>query len=81
MKLTSGENILVKKTTTSYTDTERPFMFVCFDVVYDRNHRMEVQATTIHDAGDYTFVLEGYSQSLSAKVHIIGTQRNTSQIL
>ncbi|XP_042566075.1 myosin-binding protein C, slow-type [Clupea harengus] len=40
-----------------------------------KNHRMEVQATTIHDAGDYTFVLEGYSQSLSAKVHIIDPPR------
>ena len=33
---------------------------------------MEVAATSLHDAGEYTFVLEGYSQSLAAKVHIIG---------
>ncbi|KAJ3612233.1 hypothetical protein NHX12_020509 [Muraenolepis orangiensis] len=38
-----------------------------------KNHRLEVGATSLHDAGDYTFVLEGYSQSLSAKIHIIGT--------
>uniref|UniRef100_A0A8C5B9W8 Myosin-binding protein C, slow-type n=1 Tax=Gadus morhua TaxID=8049 RepID=A0A8C5B9W8_GADMO len=37
-----------------------------------KNHRLEVEATSLHDSGDYTFVLEGYSQSLSAKVHIIG---------
>uniref|UniRef100_A0A8B9HWB5 Myosin binding protein C, slow type n=1 Tax=Astyanax mexicanus TaxID=7994 RepID=A0A8B9HWB5_ASTMX len=30
---------------------------------------------TLHDAGDYTFVPEGYSQSLSAKVHIIDPPR------
>uniref|UniRef100_A0A8C2AI67 Myosin binding protein C, slow type n=1 Tax=Cyprinus carpio TaxID=7962 RepID=A0A8C2AI67_CYPCA len=31
--------------------------------------------TTIHDAGDYTFVPEGYTQTLSAKVHIIDPPR------
>ncbi|XP_063073738.1 myosin-binding protein C, slow-type isoform X3 [Engraulis encrasicolus] len=40
-----------------------------------KNHRMDVAATTIHDAGDYTFIPEGYSQSLSAKVHIIDPPR------
>ncbi|XP_066525660.1 myosin-binding protein C, slow-type [Hoplias malabaricus] len=34
-------------------------------------HRLEVESCTLHDAGDYTFVPEGYSQSLCAKVHII----------
>uniref|UniRef100_A0A4W5MAL8 Myosin-binding protein C, slow-type n=1 Tax=Hucho hucho TaxID=62062 RepID=A0A4W5MAL8_9TELE len=29
------------------------------------NHRLEIVNSTIHDAGDYTFVPEGYSQSLS----------------
>uniref|UniRef100_A0A8B9HUI1 Myosin binding protein C, slow type n=1 Tax=Astyanax mexicanus TaxID=7994 RepID=A0A8B9HUI1_ASTMX len=34
-----------------------------------------VESCTLHDAGDYTFVPEGYSQSLSAKVHIIDPPR------
>ncbi|XP_037837043.1 myosin-binding protein C, slow-type isoform X6 [Kryptolebias marmoratus] len=34
-------------------------------------HRLEIESSSLHDAGDYTFVPEGYSQSLSAKVHII----------
>ncbi|XP_036066208.1 myosin-binding protein C, slow-type isoform X4 [Oryzias melastigma] len=34
-------------------------------------HRLEIETSSLHDAGDYTFVPEGYSQSLSAKVHII----------
>ncbi|XP_023263943.1 myosin-binding protein C, slow-type isoform X7 [Seriola lalandi dorsalis] len=38
-------------------------------------HRLEIEATSLHDAGDYTFVPEGYSQSLSAKVHIIDPPR------
>ncbi|XP_047675839.1 myosin-binding protein C, slow-type isoform X4 [Tachysurus fulvidraco] len=36
-----------------------------------KTHRMEVESCTLHDAGDYTFVPEGYTQSLTAKVHII----------
>uniref|UniRef100_A0AAR2M614 Myosin-binding protein C, slow-type n=1 Tax=Pygocentrus nattereri TaxID=42514 RepID=A0AAR2M614_PYGNA len=32
---------------------------------------IEVESCTLHDSGDYTFVPEGYSQSLCAKVHII----------
>ncbi|XP_036373540.1 myosin-binding protein C, slow-type-like isoform X3 [Megalops cyprinoides] len=36
-----------------------------------KNHRLEIESTTIHDAGDYTFVPEGYSQKLFARVHII----------
>uniref|UniRef100_A0A8C2H785 Myosin-binding protein C, slow-type n=1 Tax=Cyprinus carpio TaxID=7962 RepID=A0A8C2H785_CYPCA len=32
-------------------------------------------SSTIHDAGDYTFVPEGYTQTLSAKVHIIDPPR------
>ncbi|KAJ8007054.1 hypothetical protein DPEC_G00113590 [Dallia pectoralis] len=36
-----------------------------------KNHRLEIASTTIHDAGDYTFVLEGYTESICAKVHII----------
>lgn len=39
-----------------------------------RVHRLEIETSSLHDAGDYTFVPEGYSQSLSAKIHIIGTQ-------
>lgn len=39
-----------------------------------RVHRLEIESCSLHDAGDYTFVPEGYSQSLSAKVHIIGTK-------
>uniref|UniRef100_A0A3P9QI21 Myosin-binding protein C, slow-type n=1 Tax=Poecilia reticulata TaxID=8081 RepID=A0A3P9QI21_POERE len=35
-------------------------------------HRaLEIETSSLHDAGDYTFVPEGYSQSLSAKIHII----------
>ncbi|KAM4614710.1 myosin-binding protein C, slow-type [Polymixia lowei] len=36
-----------------------------------KNHRLEIEASSLHDSGDYTFVPEGYSQSLSAKIHII----------
>ncbi|XP_060770273.1 myosin-binding protein C, slow-type [Neoarius graeffei] len=36
-----------------------------------KTHRMEIESCTLHDAGDYTFVPEGYTQSLSAKIHII----------
>lgn len=39
-----------------------------------RVHRLEIESCSLHDAGDYTFVPEGYSQSLSAKAHIIGTK-------
>uniref|UniRef100_A0A3P9J7T5 Myosin-binding protein C, slow-type n=1 Tax=Oryzias latipes TaxID=8090 RepID=A0A3P9J7T5_ORYLA len=38
-------------------------------------HRLEIETSSLHDAGDYTFVPEGYSQSLSAKVHIIDPPR------
>lgn len=41
---------------------------------FSRVHRLEIASSSLHDAGDYTFVPEGYSQSLSAKLHIIGTQ-------
>ncbi|XP_069571911.1 myosin-binding protein C, slow-type isoform X2 [Brachyistius frenatus] len=34
-------------------------------------HRLEIEAGSLHDSGDYTFVPEGYTQSLSARVHII----------
>ncbi|XP_029902033.1 myosin-binding protein C, slow-type isoform X3 [Myripristis murdjan] len=37
----------------------------------NKNHRMEIESSSLHDSGDYTFVPEGYSQSLSCKVHII----------
>ncbi|KAJ8392341.1 hypothetical protein AAFF_G00077050 [Aldrovandia affinis] len=36
-----------------------------------KNHRLEIESTSIHDSGDYTFVPEGYSQSLFTRVHII----------
>ncbi|XP_048012080.1 myosin-binding protein C, slow-type isoform X11 [Megalobrama amblycephala] len=36
-----------------------------------KNHNLDIESSTIHDAGDYTFVPEGYTQTLSAKVHII----------
>ncbi|XP_062239228.1 myosin-binding protein C, slow-type isoform X5 [Platichthys flesus] len=38
-------------------------------------HQLEVATCSLHDAGDYTFVPEGYSQSLSAKIHIIDPPR------
>ncbi|XP_067283437.1 myosin-binding protein C, slow-type isoform X3 [Pseudorasbora parva] len=37
----------------------------------NKNHNLDIESSTIHDAGDYTFVPEGYTQTLSAKVHII----------
>uniref|UniRef100_A0A8C2F0L5 Myosin-binding protein C, slow-type n=1 Tax=Cyprinus carpio TaxID=7962 RepID=A0A8C2F0L5_CYPCA len=40
-----------------------------------KNHNLDIESTTIHDAGDYTFVPEGYTQTLSAKVHIIDPPR------
>nr|XP_021330677.1 myosin-binding protein C, slow-type isoform X3 [Danio rerio] len=40
-----------------------------------KNHSLDVESSTIHDAGDYTFVPEGYTQTLSAKVHIIDPPR------
>ncbi|XP_071242596.1 myosin-binding protein C, slow-type-like isoform X2 [Salvelinus alpinus] len=40
-----------------------------------KNHRLEIVNSAIHDAGDYTFVPEGYSQSLCAKVHIVDPPR------
>ncbi|XP_029597929.1 myosin-binding protein C, slow-type-like isoform X2 [Salmo trutta] len=40
-----------------------------------KNHRLEIVNSTIHDAGDYTFVPEGYTQSLCAKVHIVDPPR------
>ncbi|KAL0962882.1 hypothetical protein UPYG_G00346700 [Umbra pygmaea] len=40
-----------------------------------KNHRLEIVTSTIHDAGDYTFVPEGYTQSLSAKIHVIDPPR------
>ncbi|KAM8908374.1 myosin-binding protein C, slow-type isoform 1-T1 [Spinachia spinachia] len=41
----------------------------------NRVHRLEIAAGSLHDAGDYTFVPEGYSQSLSAKIHIFDPPR------
>ncbi|XP_032361370.1 myosin-binding protein C, slow-type isoform X1 [Etheostoma spectabile] len=41
----------------------------------NRIHRLEIASSSLHDAGDYTFVPEGYSQSLSAKLHIIDPPR------
>uniref|UniRef100_A0A671MK17 Myosin-binding protein C, slow-type n=1 Tax=Sinocyclocheilus anshuiensis TaxID=1608454 RepID=A0A671MK17_9TELE len=32
-----------------------------------KNHNLDIESSTIHDAGDYTFVPEGYTQTLSAK--------------
>uniref|UniRef100_A0A8C7IDH0 Myosin-binding protein C, slow-type n=1 Tax=Oncorhynchus kisutch TaxID=8019 RepID=A0A8C7IDH0_ONCKI len=41
------------------------------------NDRINIlqRANTLHDAGDYTFVPEGYSQSLCAKIHIVDPPR------
>ncbi|XP_027127934.1 myosin-binding protein C, slow-type isoform X3 [Larimichthys crocea] len=41
----------------------------------NRVHRLETETCSLHDAGDYTFVPEGYSQSLSCKLHIIDPPR------
>lgn len=38
-------------------------------------HRLEIEACSLHDSGDYTFVPEGYSQTLCAKVHVIDPPR------
>lgn len=43
-------------------------------ILFRRVHRLETETCSLHDAGDYTFVPEGYSQSLSCKLHIIGKQ-------
>ncbi|XP_064174657.1 myosin-binding protein C, slow-type-like isoform X2 [Anguilla rostrata] len=40
-----------------------------------KNHRLEIAAATIHDAGEYTFVLEGYTDGLACKVNIIDPPR------
>uniref|UniRef100_A0A672NJM3 Myosin-binding protein C, slow-type n=1 Tax=Sinocyclocheilus grahami TaxID=75366 RepID=A0A672NJM3_SINGR len=40
-----------------------------------KNHNLDIESSTIQDAGDYTFVPEGYTQTLSAKVHIIDPPR------
>lgn len=45
-----------------------------FSKKLSRNHRLEIETSSLHDAGDYTFVPEGYSQSLSARLHIIGIE-------
>nr|XP_055045679.1 myosin-binding protein C, slow-type isoform X1 [Misgurnus anguillicaudatus] len=37
----------------------------------NKNHSFGVETATLHDAGEYTFTPEGYSQSLTCKVHII----------
>ncbi|XP_061920774.1 myosin-binding protein C, slow-type isoform X3 [Entelurus aequoreus] len=37
----------------------------------NRDHELSVETSSLHDAGDYTFVPEGYSQSLSAKIQVI----------
>lgn len=56
------------------------FSFVLSYSTY-RNHNLDIESSTIHDAGDYTFVPEGYTQTLSAKVHIIGTSNNPENSL
>nr|XP_020455225.1 myosin-binding protein C, slow-type [Monopterus albus] len=38
-------------------------------------HRLEIASCSLHDAGDYTFVPEGYSHTLTAKIHIIDPPR------
>lgn len=62
-----GISIKLGSLQTSFSQTPTSFWF-------SRVHRLEIQTSSLHDAGDYTFVPEGYSQSLSAKIHIIGTQ-------
>ncbi len=49
------------------------FFLICAFFLTYRNHSLDIESSTIQDAGDYTFVPEGYTQTLSAKVHIIGT--------
>ncbi|XP_077449593.1 myosin-binding protein C, slow-type isoform X3 [Stigmatopora argus] len=39
----------------------------------NRVHELSIETSSLHDSGDYTFVPEGYSHSLSAKIHVIGT--------
>uniref|UniRef100_A0A8C2AWS7 Myosin binding protein C, slow type n=1 Tax=Cyprinus carpio TaxID=7962 RepID=A0A8C2AWS7_CYPCA len=51
------------------------FFFICAFFSTFRNHSLDIESSTIHDAGDYTFVPEGYTQTLSAKVHIIDPPR------
>ncbi|XP_061124438.1 myosin-binding protein C, slow-type isoform X3 [Syngnathus typhle] len=37
----------------------------------NRVHELSIEVSSLHDSGDYTFVPEGYSHSLSAKVNVI----------
>ncbi len=51
------------------------FFLICAFFSTYRNHSLDIESSTIQDAGDYTFVPEGYTHTLSAKVHIIGMEK------
>lgn len=44
-----------------------------------RFHRLIIDDVTPEDAGDYTFVPEGYALSLSAKLNFLGEGDKTSK--
>ena len=48
-------------------------MFVCF-----RMHRLTIDEVKPEDAGDYTFIPDGYALSLSAKLNFLG-ERNKDE--
>lgn len=43
-----------------------------FSVVFFRFHRLTIDEVKPEDAGDYTFVPDGYALSLSAKLNFLG---------
>lgn len=43
-----------------------------FSVIYFRFHRLIIDDVTPEDAGDYTFIPDGYALSLSAKLNFLG---------
>lgn len=52
-------------------------MFVCF-----RMHRLTIDEVKPEDAGDYTFIPDGYALSLSAKLNFLGERnKNENEIL
>lgn len=43
-------------------------------VIYFRFHRLLIEDVKPEDAGDYTFVPDGYALSLSAKLNFLGEE-------
>lgn len=45
-----------------------------FSVIYFRFHRLVIDDVKPEDAGDYTFIPDGYALSLSAKLNFLGEE-------